>query len=213
MATYEQGILGPFSGKVGTVVGANWRGKNVMRSRPKKSNRVPTEAQQLQREKFTTVTQFLSPLKALLNQYFGQAVTYRSRYNLATSYHLKEAIQQVDESFEIMYNKVMVSKGDLQGLVSPVITPLPDSQLKIEWQNNSGQGMATPDDSLLVVLYCPDLNLFETFEQVAIRKDDDVTLTLTPFFEGSEVHCWASFVNVPHKLAASSNYLGKVMIE
>jgi len=213
MATYEQGILGPFSGKVGTVVGANWRGKNVMRSRPKKSNRVPSEAQQLQREKFTTVTKFLSPIKALLNQYFGQAVTYRSRYNLATSYHLKEAAERVNDSFEIIYSKVMISKGDLQGLVSPVVTTLPNNQLKIEWQDNSGQGMATPDDSLLVVVYCPELNLFETFEQIAMRKDNDVTLALTPFFEGSDVYCWASFVNDEHKLSASSTYLGKVLIE
>ena len=43
MGTYNKGILGPFSGKVGTVVGASWRGKDVMRSLPKKTDRTPDD--------------------------------------------------------------------------------------------------------------------------------------------------------------------------
>ena len=45
MGTYNKGILGAFSGKVGPVVGATWRGKEVMRSLPKKSNRLATTYQ------------------------------------------------------------------------------------------------------------------------------------------------------------------------
>lgn len=213
MATYEHGILGPFSGKVGTVVGANWRGKNVMRSRPKKSNRIPSEAQQLQRERFTTVTKFLSPIKTVLNRYFGQTSTYRSRYNMATSYHLKEAVQWVSGTFEIIYNKVMISKGDLQGLNQPIVTPQANQELNIKWQDNSGQGMAATQDSLLVVVYSPDLDMFEFFEQSANREDTEVTLQLSSFFQGLNVHCWASFVNDERKLSASSSYLGEQDID
>ena len=35
MAEIKKGILGGFSGKVGTVVGVNWRGKDIIRSLPK----------------------------------------------------------------------------------------------------------------------------------------------------------------------------------
>ena len=58
MGTYNKGILGAFSGKVGPVVGASWRGKEVMRSLPKKSNRVATATQLLQRQKFAMVQAF-----------------------------------------------------------------------------------------------------------------------------------------------------------
>ncbi|HNP33863.1 MAG TPA: DUF6266 family protein [Flavobacterium sp.] len=68
MRTYNKGILGPFSGKVGTVVGANWRGKDIIRSLPKKTNRTTTETQQLQRDKFTAVSEFLTPMSAVLTQ-------------------------------------------------------------------------------------------------------------------------------------------------
>ena len=42
MANISKGILGGFSGKVGTIVGANYRGKDIIRSVPKKSGRKPT---------------------------------------------------------------------------------------------------------------------------------------------------------------------------
>ncbi|MDY0091032.1 MAG: DUF6266 family protein [Flavobacteriaceae bacterium] len=209
MATYEKGILGPFSGKVGTVVGANWRGKNIMRSRPKKSNRPPTEAQQLQRERFTAVSRFLNPIKGLLNRYFGQKMGFRSRYNMATSYHIKEATEWVNEEWEIIFNKVMISKGVLQGLHNPTVDPQLNNQLKLEWSDNSGQGMAKGDDRLLMIAYCPNLDLYEVFENSALREDREVVLSFNSHFQGLEVHCWASFVNSEQKVSASSSYLGE----
>lgn len=52
MATLSKGILGGFSGKVGPVVGATWRGMDVIRSRPKSSRRTPSERQLEQQLKF-----------------------------------------------------------------------------------------------------------------------------------------------------------------
>ena len=68
MATYNKGILGAFSGKVGPVVGATWRCKYVMRGLPKKGNRLPTEFQQVQRTKFTMVTEFLSGIQPVVKR-------------------------------------------------------------------------------------------------------------------------------------------------
>ena len=48
MGTIKKGILGGFSGIVGTVVGANWRGMDIMRSRPKARDGTPTPLQILQ---------------------------------------------------------------------------------------------------------------------------------------------------------------------
>lgn len=53
MGIYSKGILGPISGKVGTVVGASWRDKDCFRSLPRarRTKRV-TELQLLHREAF-----------------------------------------------------------------------------------------------------------------------------------------------------------------
>jgi len=212
MATYEKGILGAFTGTVGTVVGANWRGKNVMRSRPRKTTRIPTELQMLQREKFATVAQFLNPIRGVYNLYFGQKVATKSRYNLAVSYHIKEAVAWVNTVFKITYNKVLISKGELQGLQDVAAVAVANTQLQLSWTDNSGQGLALATDALLVVVYSDDLNLFEVFESYATRQDVELTLQLAPYFATVPVQCWATFVNNDRKLAATSTYVGAITL-
>ncbi|WP_336734977.1 DUF6266 family protein [Chryseobacterium sp. VD8] len=63
MARITKGILGGFSGKVGTIVGANWRGQDIIRSIPKPSSKQPTNKQLLQQTRFSMVISFLQPLK------------------------------------------------------------------------------------------------------------------------------------------------------
>lgn len=212
MATYNKGILGAFTGTVGSVVGANWRGMNVMRSRPKKTNRPPTEVQLMQREKFATVTAFLTPIRYVYNKYFGQNVGVKSRYNMAVSYHIREALELTDETYGMIYNKVLISKGDLQGVQDGTVTPEAGQQIKLSWLDNSGQGLALATDSLLAVIYSPDLNLFQVFEYGAVREDAEATLTAMAYFAGFQVHCWVSFVNDNRKVAASSSYLGEITL-
>ncbi len=70
MAIFSKGILGGFSGKVGNVVGSTWRGKDVLRSLPTKRNRVATQSQLDQQEKFSMVMKFMTSMTALLNTTF-----------------------------------------------------------------------------------------------------------------------------------------------
>jgi hypothetical protein len=66
MGRIKKGILGGFSGKVGTVVGANWKEISYMRSLPQKVKNPRTEAQRKQRSKFLLVVNLLKPLNPLL---------------------------------------------------------------------------------------------------------------------------------------------------
>lgn len=61
MGTYKQGILGPFSGKVGQVVGSFWRGVSYMRSLAPNVHNPKTEAQMEVRSKFAVASKTLSP--------------------------------------------------------------------------------------------------------------------------------------------------------
>ncbi|OCA74226.1 DUF6266 family protein [Chryseobacterium arthrosphaerae] len=94
MARITKGILGGFSGKVGTIVGANWRGKDIIRSIPTPSNRPPSEKQMLQQMKFKLVVSFLRPLGAIQKKYFGLNSGSKSRINLAVSYTINEAVPE-----------------------------------------------------------------------------------------------------------------------
>lgn len=67
MATYKQGILGPFSGKVGTVVGSSWRGIAYIRSLATKVANPRTAAQLEVRNKLSATSKrlrlFLSSIR------------------------------------------------------------------------------------------------------------------------------------------------------
>ncbi len=70
MAIYKQGILGPFSGKVGTVVGSSWRGIAYIRSLAAKVGNPRTQKQVSNRARFSTLTSRLKHFLALIKQGF-----------------------------------------------------------------------------------------------------------------------------------------------
>lgn len=63
MAKYNQGILGSFSGKVGSVVGSSWRGVSYIRARPAKVSNPRTAAQTAVRLRLSTLTGTLKLFK------------------------------------------------------------------------------------------------------------------------------------------------------
>ena len=66
MAKLEQGILGPFRGKVGTVVGYLWRGRHVVRGYRKEINYPNTESQQAERDWFVSMVRFAATARQAL---------------------------------------------------------------------------------------------------------------------------------------------------
>lgn len=212
MGTYNKGILGAFSGKVGPVVGANWRGKDVMRSLPKKSKRNPTENQLLQRMRFTAVATFLKPLRGLTSLYFGYATGDKSKVNMATSYHMKEAVEFDGTDFVVLYNKVQISKGVLLGLQTPTVTPGAGGVLQFSWTDNSGQGTAKGTDTLLVVIYGPLNDQTAIFLEAGMRAELSATVTLPEAYVATEVHCWIAFISDTGKLYSTSNYMGTIAV-
>ncbi len=212
MGTFNKGILGGFSGKVGTVVGANWRGLDVMRSLPKKSGRQPSEKQLIVQARFTLTAHFLSPIKALLSAYFGQPAGEKSRFNLAFSYHNTEAIIGTYPDFDIDYTKVIVSKGELLNVGIPNVVPQSGAVMKFQWTDNSGEGEAKATDTILVVVYNPAKALFSYQEQAATRDIGRFDFQLPAGWVGDAVHGWIAVVNAAETKWTSSVYLGSGVV-
>ena len=66
MAKLEQGILGPFRGKVGTVVGYLWRGRHVVRAYRREVNYPNTDRQQAERAWFVEMVRFAATARQAL---------------------------------------------------------------------------------------------------------------------------------------------------
>ncbi len=212
MGTYNKGILGAFSGKVGPVVGASWRGKDVMRSLPRKGNRVATPTQLLQREKFTMVTEFLTPLNSVVGRYFGNDTGDKTRRNQAMSYLMREAITYVAPDLVWDYSKVLISRGDLLGLNAATASAGAGQSVDITWTDNSGQGDAETTDKLVVVLYEPTSKTTVHSLNAGERNQGTGNVMVPAFLSGLTVQVWATFVSADDKLYATSQYIGTVVI-
>lgn len=209
MATIKSGILGGFQGKVGTVVGSTWRGRDIIRSLPKSSGKNPTELQQLQRVKFKAVTTFLNPLRTPLGVYFGSASGVRSRFNLATAYHLTDAVEVTDGVAKILYPRVLVAKGTLFGFQNLTVSHA-GTDITLEWEDNIVLGNAKAEDVVNVVCYSEVYNTFLVFQNVAMREALSATVSLPQNFTGTAVELYAFIYDPVTKTASTSVYLGNI---
>jgi len=212
MARITKGILGGFSGKVGSIVGANWRGQDIIRSIPKPSSRPPSEKQLLQQNKFKMVISFLQPLRNIQSKYFGSGSGSKSRVNMATSYTISEAVQVTGDVPSLMFNKILITKGDLTGFQNVTASAQQGNQISLSWEDNSSQGNASLTDSVSIVCYADELSRFEIFQSVALRPDLSATVTLPTDCSGKTVEVFAFINNEEQTSASTSFYLGQIQM-
>ena len=209
MGKIKTGILGGFQGKVGTVIGSTWRGESIMRALPKTAAKAPTESQRIQRLKFKAVSEFLNPLRSSLSTYFGNDTGVKSKYNMATSYHITNAVEITEQGTEILYPRVLVAKGTLFGFQNLTTTPS-ETVITLNWEDNTVFGNAKAEDTVNVVCYIEEVNTFYVFESIANRDGLTASVTLPQNFLGYNVEVYAFLYDTVSKTSSNSVYLGSI---
>ncbi|MDR2920811.1 MAG: DUF6266 family protein [Tannerella sp.] len=211
MGKINQGILGGFSGKVGTVVGGSWKGITYMRAKAVSIANPKTEAQQSQRAKLTLVVRFLQACTDYLRVGYKNYAIKQSAFNAATSYTLSNAITGTYPTFGIDPSKVMLSRGALA--VAPnVQTTLSGNVLKITWDDNSGLSSARNTDTALAIVVNPDNG--EAVYRIAGATRDicEESLTIPTDWTGDTVEVYLGFISGDGKDVSNSVYAGSVVI-
>ncbi len=209
MGKIKTGILGGFQGKVGTVIGSTWRGESIMRALPKTAAKVPTESQRIQRLKFKAVSEFLNPLRSTLSTYFGNDTGVKSKYNMATSYHITNAVEITEQGTQILYPRVLVAKGTLFGFQN-LTTTQSETVITLNWEDNTVFGNAKAEDTVNVVCYIEEVNTFYVFEGLANRDGLTASVTLPQNFLGYNVEVYAFLYDTVSKTSSNSVYLGNI---
>lgn len=212
MGKIQTGILGGFQGKVGTVIGSTWRGEDIIKALPKKRADNPSELQKLQRIKFKAVSELLNPIRDTLSKYFSNDVGIKSRYNLATSYHLLNAVEVTDEVATILFSRVIISKGTLYSFQNPTVVPT-GTEVTLNWEDNSLMGNAKAEDNVSVVFYSQELMMFFVYENVAKRSELTTSITLPQNLAGSAVEAYAFLYSDATKFSSNSVYLGNIALD
>jgi len=217
MGEITRGILGGFSGTVGTVVGANFRTMDIMKSKPRKSSKKAVQSQIDQRFKFGLITELLSHATRFIAEGFKPSSVYVSPMNEAVSFHIEKAIKGVSPNFSIDYSKVRFSSGRDGGLINPKMVALPEVSMKISWSpdvtvdfgpDKSDWDRST-DVGRVAILNVSTGNFL--FADGMLRSEGSVDLTMPPPFAGSTVHGWIYFVSADGKHVSSTDYLGTIV--
>lgn len=212
MATNEQGILGGFSGKVGTVIGGNWNGIDFMRGIPAQIANPRTAAQQDQRARMATIIQFLSPLKSFLRTGFKKQAIKMSAFNAATSYNLTHAITGTFPDYAVDFSKLRVSQGKLPGALNPSVNCPASCQVQFTWEDNSSNPGAMGDDRAVLLVFHPEKELVEYTFAGSFRAQGSQTISLPENFSGKEVQCFIAFQNASQSVISDSRWAGTLVV-
>jgi len=210
MGTYEVGVLGGFKGKVGTVVGAQWRGIEYMRHKGKKSRKPRTQEQIEQMARFGLAIGFTSTINALLMKSF-KGTDRKTGANAALSIILLTAISGNYPAFEIDYSIVQVSNGKLPKADLPVAAATGSGAITFTWTDNPAVTADFQTDKAVMVVFCPELQESVYVNGGAARPAGTDSISV-PNFTGKEVHTWFALVSADGKSYAKSTYTGALTV-
>lgn len=212
MAKFVNGILGGFSGKVGTVIGACWKGIDYMRALATSITNPRTPAQLEQRAKFSLVIAFLRPLTAFLRIGFRSAALKMSAFNAAMAYNVKNAVSGIYPDYSLDYTKVRVTQGNLTGALNPLAESVVAGTVAFTWEDNSIGGNAVADDKVVLLAYNPAKGQAVSAIGNMTRADEAQTLDLPDSFSGDHVECYISFTDASESAISDSLYVGRILV-
>lgn len=210
MGRISKGILGGFSGTVGTVIGGSWKGIEYMRSQPSRRSASATQRQMEQRLKFGMMIKFQAPMNGLLNESFRSYAVRMTGANSALSYNIRNAITGVYPDFEIDYSLALVSRGDLPNASNPAAAVAAGSVVNFEWTNNAGTGKAANNDVAVLVVYCPAKQACAWLES-GERQDEAASIAVSGF-AGEVVQTWIAFFSADGRETSNSIFTGQFTV-
>lgn len=211
MGTIKQGILGGFSGKVGTVVGGNWKGIDYMRSKASKVSNPNSKAQKDQRSKFSLILSFLQPITEFVKVGFKDYAIKMTAFNSAMSYNVKNAITGVYPDYSIDFSQALVSRGSLAGALNPEAASAAAGEVTFTWDDNSAETNANADDLTMVLVLNQDKKEAVFTTEGSTRSAGTQVLTVPDSYSGDTVECFIAFISVDGSVA-NSKFVGSIVV-
>ena len=192
MATYKKGILGGFIGKVGTVVGSMWKGRNVMRSLPAHVSNPNTPAQQAARARFALVGRFVATCTGFISVGYANHATDITAGNAATRDNLANGcVQGTGTNVSLDYTQVSLSSGSHINPASPAAVQGSGQTIDITWTDNSGiSPEVLASDVVMACLYNATRQASTYDFSSATRLDSSLSVAYPALWSGDEVHVY-----------------------
>lgn len=211
MATFENGILGGFSGTIGNVVGSTWKGMDVMRSRPKQNkNRTFSPAQLAAQAKFKLVVSYMSPLTDLVNITFKEYSKKKTQFNSVVAYTIENAITGAYPTFDINWPGLQISRGGHYHAINPTAS-VQGGTIRFEWDDEIQPTDKEYSDRAIMMAYAPATRrcVFDTSSAV---KGMGAGAIIAGRLAGQEVHTYLAFMSADGSKISNTVYTGQLTV-
>ena len=212
MGKIKQGILGGFSGKVGTVIGSFWKGKAFMRGLTQSFHDAKTQEQLEQRAKFSLMAKFVSAIQGAAKIGFKDSENGTTAQNEAFAYNIQNAVTGSYPSYAVDYPNVAMSMGALPNVENPTATDDGSGHVEFTWNNNAGDSGAVANDEVFVVVYNHDKQKAISILAAAKRADQTYTFTTPTAWSSDTAHVYIAVKSDKDTTTSKSEYLGSVVL-
>lgn len=210
MGVITKGILGGFKGKVGTVVGANWKGIDTVRSMPSSVANPRTSGQMLNRGKFKMISMLASTLLGnLVRPFWNGKNAKMSGYNS----FIRANVELGTTENTLVYPELKMATGSLEGVTLIDATASNGStEVSVEYDPNTGIGNAASDDFVNAVVINATTGAISTSIKDAARPDSLITVTVPEVSTGDllKVYVFASKAT-DDKVVSNSVFLARTV--
>ena len=222
MAKLEQGILGPFRGKVGTVVGYLWRGKHVVRAYRKEINYPNTESQQAEREWFVGMVRFAATARQALLLGLRESASRMQMTEGNAFVRMNKgcfgreaacgvsgvAVKDTSDAARFIptdYERIRIAEGAAAPVLFSAARVDGDGVLSVDFEKNSGMTRAKACDR--VYLYVYNIDTREgLLSHSASRRDGRLQMQLPDGWNELNVRMWGFVVDGEGR-ASGSQYV------
>ncbi|HVY74073.1 MAG TPA: DUF6266 family protein [Puia sp.] len=207
MGKFTKGLNGPFTGRVGVIIGSTWMGIPVLRSQPNKRSTPFKEDELKQQARFRIITAFLKPLSYLLRQSFTGVAGRMTGFNRAFSYNVKNALTGTAPDLQINFAMVKIGRGDLPN-VDSVSFAVKEKVLALSWNDNSGLGRAQGTDQVYVASYDEASGSWNYVLQLARRSEGGCLYSLAS--KSGSHQLYLGFISADGQEKTDSLYVGRI---
>jgi hypothetical protein len=215
MAEIKNGILGAFNGRVGPVSGYTRYGRNIMRSAASTVTDKVTDKRRAQREKIRVCNAFINAFSGtgIFAKTFPNPDHGGSGYNRAMKVLMNSALEGLYPDYTILYDKFLISKGELPAPKDAATGLDADGNLVLTWADNSTEGTAKENDVAVAVAYFADRQPRLIYSlDAAKRVAGYARLEIPSENRGSLAQTWIGFVSADGKIASNSVYTGPLEV-
>ena len=221
MAKLEQGILGPFRGKVGTVVGFLWRGRHVVRAYRKEINYPNTENQQVERAWFVSMVRFAATARQALllglreraardqmtegNAFvkMNKSAFKRERIEKIESIDFIDSIDSIEPIESIDYQRIIISEGPAAPVRFTSAEVDGSGVLRVAFERNGGMSRAKGGDRVYLYLYNIDTRE-GLLSHPAERRSGGLAVQLPDGWTEGNVRLWGFVVDKEGRASGSA---------